>query len=379
MVRPVDALVTGFVKSGELLNRSLAPLRRLRQQGIIRAIHCVTWDSAELDPFVALLEVMDDVKLTRVKQPEAQGGPNQRGVVYQVENLKAALALVADEPLILKWRPDFVAQYDFLCSKIVYFDTYAAVPPRTCFGVTMPAPVFGNKIWLPWADCNNPFFFEDAVFLGAKADVAKLAVPPNAADHEILGDPLCGTYAHVMRFAKPFLGHYPLLRNYLKFFRPFRTDLEYRKQLIAFLTNNGFFWHVLIAHAWILHSQFHVDAGAQDDLVFFSNAANPQADWSDFSSLKSAFPYDSIEGWRASTHAGKLLPGPSRPFGRLMDDKWQRAIFTQELPDLPRQTLTALMANVAGSGDGRLAKIEAEFYQALAQLSAQHPPAALAG
>jgi hypothetical protein len=43
MQRPVDALVTGFTKSPELLARSLDSLRRLKQEGIIRDIHCVTW------------------------------------------------------------------------------------------------------------------------------------------------------------------------------------------------------------------------------------------------------------------------------------------------------------------------------------------------
>ena len=57
-MKPVDALVTGFTKSPELLDRSLAPLRRLKQENIIREIHCVTWDGAELDPYVAPLAAM---------------------------------------------------------------------------------------------------------------------------------------------------------------------------------------------------------------------------------------------------------------------------------------------------------------------------------
>lgn len=66
--KPVDALVTGFTKSPDLLARSLAPLRRLKHEGIIRNIHCVTWDSPELDVCVAPLNEVHEVQLTRMPQ-----------------------------------------------------------------------------------------------------------------------------------------------------------------------------------------------------------------------------------------------------------------------------------------------------------------------
>jgi hypothetical protein len=378
MQRPVDALVTGFTKSPDLLARSLAPLRRLKHEGIIRDIHCVTWDSPELDPWLAPLHDLHEVRLTRVPQPALQGTPRQNGVRYQIENLKAALALVPDEPLILKWRPDFLARHAFLREKLVTFDRQAVVPPRTCFGVTMPAPVFGEKIWIPWADSNSPFFFEDAVFLGAKRDVGMLALSPAPEDMEILGDPQCSSYAHVLRFAKPFVSAYPLLRNYLRFSRYFWHDIEYRRQCVPYMIDNGFFWHILIAHAWILHSQFHVDVGAPSDLAFYANTVNRNADWSDFATLNVTSPYDTSAGWREGTKAGLALPSVSRAYGRLMDDGWQRALFTDDVPDLPRETLAALMANVAACADGRLDGIEAEFYQNLGHIHRNVPAASAA-
>jgi hypothetical protein len=169
-----------------------------------------------------------------------------------------------------------------------------------------------------------------------------------------------------------------LLRDYLKFFRYFRKDMDYRQRLIGFITDNGFFWHVLIAHAWILHSQFHIDAGRQGDMKFYANAVNQNANWSDLSSLNTSNPYDAVEAWRAGTKAGHLVPATRRAFGRLMDDDWQRILFTQGVPDLPLDVLAGLMANIAASGDGRLHQIETEFYQGLARLSAQHPPDASA-
>lgn len=371
MQRPVDALVTGFTKSPALLDRSMATLRGLKQEGVVRNIHCVTWDSAELDRCVAPLQNCPDVTLTRAPQPDAKGSPNQRGIVYQIENLKAALALIPDDPLILKWRPDVTAKHAFLREKITTFAQNAIVPPRACFGVAMPPPVLRTKIWIPWADSNSPFFYEDAVFLGEKRDVSLLAAAPAADDLEKLGDPLCGSYVHIMRYGRLFARHYPLLNGYFQRIHLFNHGLEYRRRSVPYLIDNGFFWHILVAHAWILHSQFHVDIGAAGDLAFYANAVNKNADWSDFSTLAVTSPYDAIDGWRTGTKAGMALPSVCRAFGRLMDDEWQKAFFTGSLPDLPRETVTALMTNIAGCGDGRLGEIERDFYRGLKDIFRQ--------
>ncbi|MEO8301239.1 MAG: hypothetical protein ABI608_05570, partial [Rhizomicrobium sp.] len=198
MQRPVDALVTGFAMSPELVARSLAPLRRLKHEGTIRHIHCVTWDSAELDPLVAPMAAFPDVQLTRVKQPEASGNGAQRGTIYQIENLRAALELVPDDALILKWRPDFVARHGFLRDKITGFESWSAVPENVCFGVTMPPHLFQQKIWVPWADSNSPFLIEDAVFLGMRREIEKLVTPLTPADIAILGDLTCRSYVHAV-------------------------------------------------------------------------------------------------------------------------------------------------------------------------------------
>lgn len=250
------------------------------------------------------------------------------------------------------------------------------MPARQCLGVTMPPPVFQHKIWIPWADSNSPFFYEDAVFMGTRRDIEKLALPLTAMDKENLGHPHCGAYAHILRYARPFLSGYPLLRNYLRNIRYFRHDIDYRLKAVPFILDDGFFWHLLIAHAWILHSQFHVDVGAPGDLAFYANNVNKSADWNDFSTLATSTPYDDAENWRINTKAGLAIHSLSRVFGRLMDDSWQQALFTADLPDLPRDTLIALMANIAGCADGRLDGIEAEFYRGLERLHSDfHAPA----
>jgi len=158
-MKHTDVLITGFVKSPALALQSLKPLTELQREGVIRDIHYVTWDSPELDPWLAPVAAVPGVQLTCVPQPDAKGTPAQRGVVYQVENLKAALAQLADEDgLVFKTRLDFVADTDFLRRKITGFETHCAPVSRTApNGVVMPAPLQGNRIWIPWADSNHPF------------------------------------------------------------------------------------------------------------------------------------------------------------------------------------------------------------------------------
>ncbi|MGZ5920359.1 MAG: hypothetical protein ACXWLT_01170 [Rhizomicrobium sp.] len=366
-MRPVDALITGFVKSPVLLEQSLAPIRALRFDGLIRHIHYVTWDSAELDPYLEPLALMGDVKLTRVPQPDVQGNGNQRGVVYQVRNLEAGLNLLRGEDgLVLKSRPDFVPAAALLRDKIMNFDRLCAPVDRQApNGVVMPAPVLANKIWIPWADSNQPFFFEDAAFLGTQRDVRKLVTSLSAADIAMLGNTQNGSYAHVVRYAKIFTGAWPLFAGYLAHYRYFVNDLEYRRRLLLEALDDGFFWHLLIAHAWILYSQFHVDAGEPNALRFYANTVNGDADWSRPETLRLANPYDDIANWRGDTRPGEATHSIRRCYGRLVDDAWQTQLFTKPMPDFPDETLSGLMAHAAACSDGRLAGIERDFYARL--------------
>jgi hypothetical protein len=366
-MRPADALITGFVKSPAVLERSLAPIRILRREGLIRHIHCVTWDSPELDSFLRPLAAMDDVALTRVPQPEIQGNGDQRGVAYQVRNLEAGLALLPDEDaLVLKSRPDFIADPALLRDKIVNFDTLCAPVSTTApNGVAMPEPVLASKIWIPWADSNQPFFFEDAAFLGRLRDVRKLVTPLDSADHAMLGRGNCGSYAHAVRYAKIFLQRWPIFAGYLRHYDCFVNDLYYRMKMVPMMLDDGFFWHLLIAHAWILYSQFHVDCGEPGALTFYANNVNKNADWSQPQTLKTANPYDDLVNWRRDTRPGEATHSVRRAYGRLVDDAWQTALFTKPMPDFPAEMLSALMANTAACRDGRLTGIERDFYLGL--------------
>ncbi|MBV9990868.1 MAG: hypothetical protein JOZ72_06190 [Alphaproteobacteria bacterium] len=371
----IDAVVTGFAKSRALAEASLAPLMQMRRENLLRSIVCTTWDSPEIDAYADWIGAMDGVALARVAQPQATGTGNQRGVVYQVETLRAALALLPkDSAFTLKSRPDFVFDVDFLRRKLATVRDWSTAPARSVFGIAMPKPVLQRRIWIPWADTNQPFYYEDAVFLGATSDVAKLVTKLAPEDIATLGDENCGSFAHAVRYAKLFVKDYPLFQGYLKHYRYFASDFEYRRKLVSHVVNDGFFWHMLVAHAWILHSHFHVDAGAGGDLRFYSNTVNPGADWSKLETLRLANPYDHLEQWRAGTQPGKAYPSVQRFYGRIVDDAWQQAMFTQPLTDFPRTTLTQIVGNVAGCRDGRFREIESEFYAGLGNLHAVHGP-----
>lgn len=375
-----DAVITGFAKSRALAEASLAPLKLMQQENLLRNIVCVTWDSAEIDSYAEWIGAMEGVTLSRVKQPQADGTGNQRGIVYQIEALRAALSLLPkDSAMTLKSRPDFVFDADFLRRKLRTARDWSALPPNSVFGVAMPKPVLASRIWLPWADSNQPFYYEDAAFLGATRDVVKLVTELTSEDMSGLGDDRSGSFVHVVRYAKLFLKSYPIFAPYLRNYRYFASDIEYRRELLPHVLVDGFFWHLLIAHAWIMRMHFHVDAGRQGDLRFYSNTVNPGADWSRIETLRLANPYDRIEEWRTGAQPGKAYPSVQRFYGRLVDDAWQDALFTQVLADFPRAMLTRIVENVAGCRDGRFHDIENKFYAGLANLYAgRGPDAAMA-
>ena len=366
MAHKTDAIVLGFAKSPLLIERSFAPLRQLHQEGLLRTIHYVTWDSADIDPLVAPVLAMPEVTVTRVPQPAVQGTATQKTLTYQTHNLDVALSLVPeDDALVFKSRPDVVINADLLRRKIQGFaDTCGAVP-AAAFGIGMPRPVMHNRVWVPWADSNQPFFYEDALFLGLKRDLRHFVIPLDRSDLDMLAAPMCDHYYHIVRFAKAFLPSWPLFKEYLRNFRHITSNMDYRIAMVGHALSGPYFLFPLIAHAWILYSQFHVDCGKPGDILFYPNTRNKETNWADPKAWRQALPYENVTGWQSGENPGLMLPNINRPFGRLMTDRWQTALFTQDLLDFPRPTLMGLLEHTANCADGRLGELEAAFYQDL--------------
>lgn len=82
-----------------------------------------------------------------------------------------------------------------------------------------------------------------------------------------------------------------MFERYLREFRYLPNNAEYRSVLLAALMNDPFRWHLLIAHAYILATSFHVDCGEPGDLAFYANISNANADWSSLRTLTVNPPY----------------------------------------------------------------------------------------
>jgi len=377
MTRPTDAVVIGFAKNTELCRRAFEPLLDLRQQGVLRDIHYVTWDSAEIDAFVAPVTALGGIQITRVPQPETSGNRNQRGLVYQTRNLEAAFRRVAEpDALLVKLRPDYIFRTGFLKTKLQGFDRFCAKSAATSIhAVTMPPSPFERKIWIAWADASQPFFHDDAAFIGLKSDLLKLTGDNVESRLPLLEDLSCGSLVHVLRYAPAFLPLYPMFERYVSEYSGFINDMDYRRKLMPALLQDTFFWHLLVAHAWILHTAFHIDCGRAGDIAFYPNTVNASANWTDLSSIKLAPPFDHVDEWRRGTKAGsEALPALTRVYGRLMDDAWPRALFTRQMTDMPDTTMAALMRGVSLYRTGHLARIEDAFYATLAAFRREHQP-----
>jgi len=375
VTRPTDAIVIGFTKNAELCRRAFEPLLDLRQQGVLRDVHYVTWDSAEIDEFVAPVNALGGVRIARVPQPVASGNRNQRGIVYQTRNLEAAFARVAEpDALLVKLRPDYIFRTGFLKTKLQGFDRLCArSAAMTIHDVTLTPSPFERKIWIAWADANQPFFHDDAAFIGLKSDLLKLTGDDVESRLPLLEDLSCGSLVHVLRYAPAFLPLYPMFGRYIAEYGGFINDMAYRGKLMSALLADNFFWHLLVAHAWILYTSFHIDCGRPGDIAFYPNTINAGANWTDLSSIKLAPPFDRVDEWRQRTKAGsEVLPALTRIYGRLMDDAWPRALFTREMTDLPAATIAALMRGVSLYRTGCLSRIEDAFYSKLASFRREH-------
>jgi len=377
MTREVVAILTGFTKNAELSQRSLAPLRTLRRAGIIDRILYVTWSAAGIDPYVEPLGALDDVEIVRVPQPEISASPVRAGMTYQIRNLEAALACVAnDDALIVKLRPDFVFDEDFLTSKILGFARLCAPSDLgEAFGAAMPPSPFSAKIWVPWANASQPLHLEDAAFIGVKRDIEKLA---NRDAETLSGTTVLSAngdawLSHAVRYAAVFLPSYPIFAGYIRNYRYFVNDPSFRAVMMTVAVKQTFFWRLIAANAWILATSFHVDCGVGGELEFYANASNRNANWPSLCSLRIHPPYNAVDEWRLAQRPGGLLPCVGRMHARLVDDSWQHALFAgSDLTDMACDRLRGLLHESQRYRHDVPDVAEVSFYDALDNVWRSH-------
>jgi len=376
VARSAVAVVVGFTRREGLLPKSFAPLRALKAAGVLDRILYVTWDKPDLDPWVVDAAAMRDVELVRVPEPVVEGQSYQKKHFYQTHNIAEALKLAdGDDTLILKTRPDVIFDPNFIAGKIRAFD-FLCAPSQLSkrFKQKMPRSPFAMKIWTPWADSNQPFFFEDGIFAGLKRDVVQLATPKSDDIVRNFADEHSAWIVHIARYIVPFLKDYPIFTNYLRNFRVYVQDMNYRRRQIASIFQDLFFWHLVIANAWILADSFHVDCGYPGQIVFLppEGADDKYAD-TPFEDVPSRMPYNSIVTWRAGQKPGSVTNSIARLFGRLMDDSWQQAIFNAPLGDLTPENLAGTLERIAHyRSNGVLNEVETAFYAKLDRIYREH-------
>ena len=229
------------------------------------------------------------------------------------------------------------------------------------------------KIWLPWADSNQPFVYEDGAFMGLKRDDARLA--DRRAENYLsdLDNHPYSWLAHIVRFVTPFLDDYPIFERYLRDFHLFPKVMEFRFDMLKAVQETPFFWYLTLTHAWILATSVHVDCGSGSQMGLFTNLYNQQSDWSKFEPCGPATATTTSRAGARNQYPGGVLPGAGRAFGRVMDDDWQHALFTRpKLTDLTPETVRTILHNVNLYSQGLLTEVENDYYDTLEKVCRAH-------
>lgn len=365
MRRSVVALINGYSRFPELYDVGIAQLLKLRGRGLIDRIVYVTWDSPRLDDRLRPLAKMPDVELVRIPEPDLPDVPLQTRVAAQIRNLESSLALVADDALVLKTRPDFIfGNEDFLAHKIENFETLCApsdLPER--LGLSAPPCTFERKIWIPWANAAEPLLIGDTFYLGLKQDLAKLADRAAERYLTVLKDGRCDRMSHIARPLALFEPHYPILKRYGENIRTFISTIAYRDNFSRLCRQQPFFRYLALINAWILTTHFHVDGGNAADLIFFPERTNPRV--MNWQNLKTDALFASFEAARSRMTPGSFNVCCQYPLATLASDDWARALFTADVvDDCPHAALLRQLGDAIAYDRGQLGANEDAFYAA---------------
>lgn len=366
MKRDVVALVNGYTRIDFLNRISFSYLKKLREQRIIDRIVYVTWDSPRLDEFLEPIAEMPEVEMIRVPEPEITGAPLAKSVIYQIRNFEASLPYLGDDDtLVLKTRPDFIfINEEFIKSKILNFDTLCArstVAKRLKIK-TLP-PVFKRKIWIPWASTTEPMFYNDAVYLGLKCDIAKLADRNAERFLDKLWDSRFARMNHMCRALNIFYPDYPILHRFVDNGICFGSAPTYRDRFTTLCARNPFFLRLLVLHAWLLETHFHVDGGMTADMAFCANHTNAYRQLTSIKDLQFEPPLNSIETWRKNTPPGSLKACFKHSMSYLADDNWQHALFTsRKLADATHDDIMEYLGDAIAYDHEKLGLMEDAFY-----------------
>lgn len=190
---PFSVLVTGLLRTPELLMRGVASWSRLRGRGLVDRVLMVTWTSeADRDP--ALLDSLRDAGVELILRPD----PPVRGIGNiwpQMLAMETGLERISETALVFKTRADLWLDPDLL-------ESIARTPGYLTLDLPPGAVrVFDRRVWVPWFELTTPFYLSDECFFGTASDLRKLV---NYDEGYSLRYPVGCGLTHYRRFVHPF-------------------------------------------------------------------------------------------------------------------------------------------------------------------------------
>lgn len=211
------------------------------------------------------------------------------------------------------------------------------------------------------------------MFAALRCDAVKLVTPKSDEIVRRYGDARSAWIVHVARYIVPFLPDYPIFERYLRAFHCFVQQNDYRADMVSEVGGDPFFWNLMIANAWILANNFHVDCGRQGQIVFYPPEGQAEHELP-LEEMESRLPYNDVEMWRRGQRPGGFLDSVRRIYGRLVDDSWQQTLFTRPLSDISPQNLLGVLRCISLYRSGILGEAEEAFYQTLDLVYQRHVP-----
>jgi hypothetical protein len=217
----------------------------LRSDGLIEQIYFVTWknrmeDKPELHDYL----LKHDISVVLAEESPVGGKGN---FWHQTKSLDIGLRQVPDGHHVLRTRTDLHIEKDFL--KSLFSGSVKSVH------TTAESPVFENRIWVPCAVIDKPFYICDYCFYGNKIDMERLY--NYDAKNEVLYDIKVGNAEH-WRFIHPYLQEFPFLEQYITDYANRPNEYTNRHQFLetrlsseVFSKFLSFYWKVLMSDFYI--------------------------------------------------------------------------------------------------------------------------------
>ena len=197
--------------------------------------------------------------VTRVPQPVAHGTPYQKTIVYQIHNLAAALPLIAeDDTIVLKSRPDFVAECRLPARQDREFrprlrDRNRSRAVRRCKCRSRSSRARSGRPGRIQTSRSSTKMLRS---WAGRTILSKLTMPVKRADLDMLGVEPCYHYYHIVRFAKTVpASPIRMFKGYLENYRYITNNMPYRSKLIPHFVKKRRIFHFSVDRARLDSSQ----------------------------------------------------------------------------------------------------------------------------